>query len=82
VHQAITILQWLDLPRYPTIDFINAFKAVLGKLSDPPCKELDIRGGRVIIDWLLGIEGLRRCVLERMKTESSRRGCLIRHVKP
>jgi hypothetical protein len=51
-------LQRLDPPRYPTIDGINTFEAILGKLGNPPCKELDIGGGRVIIDWLPGIERL------------------------
>jgi hypothetical protein len=61
MHEAITILQRLDPPRYPTIDGINTFEAILGKLSNSPCKDLDIGGGRVIIDSLLGIEGL--CVV-------------------
>jgi hypothetical protein len=58
------------------------FEAILGKLDNPLCKELDVRGGRVIVDWLPGIERLYCYVLKGMKTERSRRGCLIHHVKP
>jgi hypothetical protein len=53
----------LDPSRYPTVDGINSLETILGKLGKPPCKKLDIRGGRVIIDWLLGIAGLCRYVL-------------------
>jgi hypothetical protein len=58
------ILQRLDLPRYLAIDGVDTFKAILGKLGDPPCKDLDIRGGRVIIYWLPGVEGFCRYVLK------------------
>jgi hypothetical protein len=75
-------MQWLGPPRYPTIDGVDAFEAILGKLGNLPCKEVDVRGGRVIIYWLPGIEGLHRCVLKGTKTERLRRGCLICHVKP
>jgi hypothetical protein len=82
VHQAIAILQRLDQPRYPTIDGINTLEAILGKLGNLPCKELDVGGGGVIIHWLLGIERLCHYVLKGRKTRGSGRGNFIRHVKP
>jgi hypothetical protein len=82
VHQAITILQRLDPPRYPTINGINTFKAILGNLGNPPCKELDVGGGGVVIDWLPGIERLCRYVLKGRKTKGLGRGSFIHHVKP
>jgi hypothetical protein len=82
VYQAVTIFQRLDPPRCPTINGINTFQAILGKLGNPQCEELDIGGGRVVIDWLPRIERLWHCVLKEMKTERSGRGCFIRHGKP
>jgi hypothetical protein len=82
MHQAIIMLQGLDSPRYPIVDGINSLETILGKLGNPPCKKLDIRGGRVIIDWLPGIAGLGRYVLKGTNTKCSRRGSFIRHVEP
>jgi hypothetical protein len=67
VHQAITILQGLDPPRYPIVDGVNSPKTILGKLGNPPCEELDIGGGGIIIDWFPGIMRLRCYVLEGTK---------------
>jgi hypothetical protein len=76
------ILQRLDPSRYLTINGVYAFKAILGKLGNPPCKDLDIRGGRVIIDWLPGVEGFCRYVLKRSKAKGSRESYFICHIKP
>jgi hypothetical protein len=44
------ILQGLDPPRYPTIDGINSLETIFGKLGNPPCEDLDVGGGGIIID--------------------------------
>jgi hypothetical protein len=75
-------LQRLDPLKYPTIDGVDTYKTILGKLGNLPCQELDIRGGRVIIDWLPGVEGFCRYVLKRSKAKGSRESYFICHIKP
>jgi hypothetical protein len=82
VHQAITILQGLDPQGYPTVDGINPFETVLREFGNPPRNELHIRGGGIIINWFLGVEGFHCDVLERMKTKGLGGHSFVRHIEP
>jgi hypothetical protein len=76
------ILQWLDPPRNPIVEGFNSLETVVGKFCDPPCEELDIRSGRVIIYWLPGIKRFSWDIFEGTKTRGSGRSCFVCQVKP
>jgi hypothetical protein len=82
MHQAIMILQGLDPPGYPAIDGVNPLETILGKFGNPPCEELDIGGGGIVVDWFLGVAGLCRYVHEGVRAKCLIRGSFIRHVEP
>jgi hypothetical protein len=82
VHQAIKILQGLDPPGYPAVDGVKFLETILGKFGDPPCEELDIGAGGIVVDWFPRIVGLCCYVLEGTKAKHLLRGSFILHVEP
>jgi hypothetical protein len=69
-------------PRDPAVDGINSLETIVGKLGDPPCKELDVQNGGVIINWFLGVAAFRWDIFEGAKPKGLRRSNLVCPVKP